>query len=200
MARRKVQFVRGAYYHVYNRGANRISIYHNDENYRFLIQKLKEYREKLEVTVVAYCLMPNHYHWLIRQDGDVPAGLLPRRVFNGYVKAFNSGNGRSGTLFEDRFKAIMVESDEYLHHLCRYIHANPVLHGIAADVELWPYSNYLDWVGKRRGTLVDQVFVQQHFPSVQSLRGIRAIVDHRQRVATYGFAGVSGRTGERVDR
>ena len=75
---------------------------------------------------------------------------------------------RSGTLFEDRFKAIVVESDDYLRHLCRYIHANPVRHGTAADVALWPYSNYLEWIEKRNGTLVDREFVRQYFRSADA--------------------------------
>lgn len=165
MPRREVQFIRGGYYHLYNRGANRMTIFRNDDNYCCLLRKMHEYREALAVTVVAYCLMPNHYHWLVRQDGDAPAGLLAQRVFNSYAKAFNNGNNRSGTLFEDRYKAIAVETDAYLHHLCCYIHANPVRHGIATDVELWPYSNYPDWVGTRNGTMVDRSFVQAHFPN-----------------------------------
>lgn len=64
------------------------------------------------------------------------AGLLAQRVFNAYSKAFNNSNDRSGTLFEDRYSAIAVTSDEYLRHLCRYIHANPVRHGIATAVRV----------------------------------------------------------------
>jgi hypothetical protein len=103
---------------------------------------------------------------LVRQDGEQPAGLLAQRVFNSYTKAFNNRYERSGTLFEDRYKAILVDSDDYLRHLCCYIHANPVHHLIAYAPELWPYSNYQDWIGKRSGRMLDRAFIQAHFRDV----------------------------------
>jgi len=163
MPTRTLRFVSSHYYHIYNRGAGRQSIFSNDENYLYVVRLLKKVAAECQVTVIAYCLLPNHYHWLLRQDSDTPASKVPTRVFGSYSQAFNRVNGRTGTLFEGRFKAILVESDEYLHHLCRYIHANPVRHAIAGDLELWPYSNYLEWLGKRNGTLIDRAFVQAHF-------------------------------------
>jgi putative transposase len=112
-------------------------------------------------------LIPNHYHFLLRQNGNEPAGLLPQWVFNSYTKAFNKRYSRSGTLFEGRYQAIHVDKHEYLVHLCRYIHANPVKAGLVSQIEQWPYSNYHEWLGTRRGTLVDPAFVQEYFPQVQ---------------------------------
>ena len=165
MPRRKIQFEKGAYYHIYNRGADRRSIFLNPENYRYATELIETYLTPLQITMIAYCLLPNHYHWLVRQHGEAKAGLLAQRVFNAYVKAFNNSNDRSGTLFEDRYSAIVVSSDEYLRHLCRYIHANPVRHGLATAPELWPHSNYLDWIEQRSSKLVDQTFVKVHFPA-----------------------------------
>jgi REP element-mobilizing transposase RayT len=167
MPRRKLQFAPGQYYHIYNRGAGRQSIFHEDRNYLYVLDLLAQVAAECDVSVIVYCLLPNHYHWTLRQDGDTPAGLVPKRVFGSYSQAFNKAYNRSGTLFEGPYHAIHVESDEYLRHLCRYIHANPVRHGIATDVELWPYSNYLEWIGKRGGELVDRAFVQAHFASAE---------------------------------
>jgi len=58
-----------------------------------------------------------------------------------------------------------VTTDSYLQHLCRYIHGNPVRHGLAMAPELWPYSNYLDWMGLRPGTMVDHAFITEQFGS-----------------------------------
>lgn len=167
MPRRKVQFVKGAYYHMYNRGAGRQSICRTDEDYHRLLRLIKTVAETCQLTIIAYCLLPNHYHWLIRQDNLTPANLLPKRVFGSYTRTYNHIHERSGTLFEDRFEARLVNTDEYLHHLCRYIHANPVRHGIATMPELWPYSNYSEWIGVRNGTLIDRTFVQTHFPETR---------------------------------
>lgn len=170
MPRRQVQFAPGQYYHIYNRGVGRQSIFWEDKNYLYLLQLLKQVTAKCCVTVIAYCLLPNHYHWLLRQNGDTPAGQVPRRVFGSYSQAFNRAYDRSGTLFEGPYDGIHVETDEYLRHLCRYIHANPVRHAIATDVELWPYSNYLEWIGKRGGTLVDRTFIEAHFTSIEAYK------------------------------
>ena len=113
--------------------------------------------------VIAYCLLPNHYHWLLRQDGEAPAGQVPARVFRSYSQAFNRAYGRSGTLFEGPYKALPVETDAYFVTLCAYIHLNPVHHGLVVSPEDWPYSNYLEWIGKRAGTLIDRELVREFF-------------------------------------
>ena len=155
----------GHYYHIYNRGARKLTIFRDDENYLFAISRIRKYCTEFQLTPVAYCLMPNHYHFLVRQDDFQEAGLLPRRVFNSYTKAFNKRFDHSGTLFEGRYKAKHVDSEPYLRQLCRYIHANPVKDGIVQRPEDWPYSNYLDWLGLRSGTLVDRQFISDLFSS-----------------------------------
>lgn len=163
MARRKVEFVTGQYYHIYNRGVNRELIFRNPDNYLFLLQRVKEYSSRFEIANIAYCLMPNHYHFLLRQDGIQPVGVFVQRTFNSYTKAFNKAFQRTGTLFEGPFKSVSVNKDNYLIHLCRYIHRNPLDAGLVSDLADWPYSNYLEWVGKRSGTIFDAEFAQEHF-------------------------------------
>lgn len=170
MPRRKVQFVQGAYYHLYNRGAGRQSICRTDEDYLRLLWLIRSVAESCQITIIAYALLPNHYHWLVRQDGAEPVSRLPKRVFGSYTRTYNHIHGRSGTLFEDRFDAKLVDTDEYLHHLCCYIHANPVRHGLAMRPELWPYSNYPEWIGTRNGTLVDRVFIQARWADLKRYR------------------------------
>ena len=163
MRPRRPAYQAGPYYHIYNRGAHRESIFRNEDNYLFVLLKIKHYCRELALTLIAYCLMPNHYHWLVRQDGEQPAGRLAQRVFNSYTKAYNKRYVRQGTLFEGRYRAIHVDREAYLRHVCRYIHANPVRHGFVERVELWPYSNYHEWVRAREGSLVDRPFVEGLF-------------------------------------
>jgi len=170
MPYRKVQFAQCQFYHIYNRGVGRQSIFQEEENYLFLLRRVKKYAGAFDIAVVAYCLMPNHYHFLLRQDDQIPAGRLPQRVFNSYTKAFNRRYDRTGTLFEGPYKASRVDQDRYLLHLCRYIHANPVKHGLVSDLKQWPYSNYLEWIGDRNGKLVDRAFVREHFPVAGNYR------------------------------
>ena len=154
----------GHYYHIYNRGVQRTSIFKEPDNYLYVLAKMKKYSRMLAITIIAYCLLPNHYHFLLRQDGEQPASLLPQRVFNSYVKAYNKRYNHSGTLFEGNFKPKPVTKDSYLLHLCRYIHANPVKHGLVRCLDDWQYSNYPEWIGIRKGTLVDHTFIDDFFP------------------------------------
>jgi REP element-mobilizing transposase RayT len=77
------------YYHIYNRGARQVTVFREPDNYHFVLNRVKEYCQELNLSMIVYCLMPNHYHFLVRQNGENPAGLLPQRVFNSYTKAYN---------------------------------------------------------------------------------------------------------------
>lgn len=165
MPYRSDAFAQGQYYHLYNRGAGKGMIFFNAGNYEHLLQLIKRYYEKYGVTVIAYCLMPNHYHFLLRQDTDVPLSKFMQALFNSYVQALNIQLERTGTLFEGRFKHKRVEKWEYLMVLCRYIHLNPVKANLVRRPEDWAYSNYREWIGLRDSVLVDMGFVQDHFSS-----------------------------------
>jgi REP element-mobilizing transposase RayT len=154
----------GQYYHIYNRGANRKRIFASDDNYRYLLAQAKKFLAASLISIIAYCLMPNHYYFLLYAGSDDAIGRFIQRLFNSYTQAFNREQNRSGTLFEGRAKSILVDDEAYAIHLCRYIHLNPVAAHLVARPEDWPYSNYLEWIGKRSGTLIDHAFVKEYFP------------------------------------
>lgn len=163
MARRNVNFHPNGYYHIYNRGANRLDIFRNDVDYVLLLKLIRKQAELMNISVIAYCLMSNHYHLLLRQNGEILVSRFMQAVFNVYTKAFNAKYERTGTLFEGPYKAIAVETNTYLLHLCRYIHRNPLEAAIVVRLEQWHYSNYPEFIGARNGTLVDREFVSQNF-------------------------------------
>ena len=163
MPKRDIEYVQGGYYHVYNRGAGGHHLFIETENYLYVIRQMKKYSYLLQVTIIAYCLMPNHYHYLIRQAGEIPVSELPKRLSGGYSRAVNKRYGWSGTLFEGRYQAKVVSTTAYLCHLCRYMHANPVKDGLVSRLEEWPYSNYMEWTGQRKGLLVDHGFIEDLF-------------------------------------
>jgi len=99
----------------------------------------------------------------LRSETAGAVGRFIQRLFSTYTQAFNRQQRRSGTLFEGRAKSIEVEDEQYAIHLCRYIHLNPVVAGLVKQPEDWPYSNYLEWIGQRVGTLMDRDFVQAYY-------------------------------------
>lgn len=164
MAPRRHAFAPGCYYHVCNRGTNREDLFRSKENYLYLLRLVKQSAQRHDVAVIVYCLMPNHYHFLVRQNSSHTISCFIQAIFNAYTKAFNAACRRSGTLFEGPFKSVSVENSAYLLHLCRYIHRNPVEAGLVEHPAGWAYSNYPEWAGLRQGSLVDRAFVAQHFP------------------------------------
>jgi putative transposase len=100
-------------------------------------------------------------------------------VFGSYTQAFNRAYERTGTLFEGPYKALAVEADSYLMTLCSYIHLNAVHHGLVDTPDAWPYSNYLEWIGRRQGSLVDKELVRDFFATPQAYEAF--VEDLRQR-------------------
>lgn len=167
-------------YHVWNRGLNHATIFSGKENYRFFLQQYVKYVEPIARTY-AYCLLPNHFHFVIRtrtaedqlnyrrQNGETGALNIqePSQAFsnlcNSYVRAFNRWNNRSGGLFEGRFGRKPVEDSAYLLNLIIYIHQNPQTHGLVDDFREWPYSSYHAYMTEDSRTRIDKEAVSTWF-------------------------------------
>jgi len=137
------------YYHIYNRGNNRQNIFFSDRNFEFFVRRLFEYTD-CNSEIVAYCLMPNHFHLLVKIIDSEKFASSIKNFFISYSKAINSERSRTGHLFEGRYKCKFVPEDNYLLHLSRYIHLNPVRAGLAAKPKNWKYSSYRHYVGLER--------------------------------------------------
>jgi hypothetical protein len=96
--------------------------------------------------------MPNHYHLLMQCKTDEVSEAM-QRLSMAYTKAMNRRYNRVGSLFQGQFQAIAIQSNEYLYHLTRYIHLNPVKAGIVVHPKDWEFSSYLEYAGLRGGTL-----------------------------------------------
>ncbi len=166
MPQRKVELCVGEFYHVYNRGANRQQAFFEPENYTFFLRKLRQYVTHRSpapaAEVVAYCLMPNHYHLLVRILAREFSEAM-RSFGQAYVQAINRRYNRSGPLFEGRFQALLVDRREYLLHLSRYIHLNPVAARIVKHPADWEFSSYREYIGARDGSLPRPDAVWEHY-------------------------------------
>ena len=146
MSIRKVSFVCGEYYHIYNRGNSKQKIFHDKEDYLHFIKLLyvlneknnKQLRDQIHDVFIfhdhrdplvangAYALMPNHFHILITPTKERSVSKFMQKVCTGYVMYYNQKYKRSGSLFEGKFKSQHASSDRFLKYLFSYIHLNPV--------------------------------------------------------------------------
>jgi putative transposase len=161
MPRRAVAFVAGEYYHLYDRGVHRNQVFHDRGEYLLFLTKWRQHISPGQITVIAYCLMPNHYHLLVKA-GDNALAKHMHRFGLALVKAWNRIRGQSGVAFEGNFCAVHVDREEYLLHLTRYIHRNPLEAQLVVHPEEWEYSSYPEYLGIRQGSLpqMDSVLSQ----------------------------------------
>ena len=131
-------------YHVVSRGVNQSLIFEDDaDSKRFLEMLAKAFEEK-GVELYCFCLMGNHFH-LLAHAGLKELSAAMKRLLAGYAVYFNTRHGRSGHLFQDRFRTEVVDTDEYLMTVVRYIHRNPVKAGLASTCE-YPWSSYGEYL------------------------------------------------------
>ena len=146
----------GGYYHIFNRGNRKQDIFLDKSDYLKYLEKLREYKKKHNISIICYCLMPNHFHLLLRQDGDIPIYKFMHALHTSYSIYFNQTHNKVGRMFQGRFKQKEIDKDEYLSLVTSYIHFNPVKDGLIEELDNYQWSSYLDYIGLRDGTLCDK--------------------------------------------
>ena len=147
MARKPRIHYPGAHYHVMLRGNGGMEIFGDDQDHCRLLLILQEGIERFGYRVYAYCLMNNHIH-LVIQVGDVPLSRAMQNLSFRFTRCMNWRNKRTGLLFQGRYKAILVEADEYLLQLAAYLHLNPVRAGMTNDPLDYRWSSHRAYMGK----------------------------------------------------
>ncbi len=192
-------FVSGQYYHVYNRGVDKRIVFLRYGHYRRFTTTIDTilktgsatprltYNQslalKLKVEIIAYALMPNHYHFLIKQLMDDGITEFMHKLDTSYTKYINLNLRRTGRLFENTFKAKRLENDEMFLHVARYIHLNPVIARLVPSLELWPWSSYLETIGKREKSFCHAQEILQHFSVQNPSRAYEEFVTDQRKYA-----------------
>jgi len=177
VANKRDPFEPGTIYHVYNHGNGDDLIFREDKNYRYFLQRFRKYISPV-AKIYAYCLMPNHFHFLlqIKNEDELEsyfdevypgekgsamslediADLVSRQFKNmliSYSKSFNSMYDRRGSLFLDNIERISINDDEYFTNMIRYIHFNPVLHGFTETPEKWKFNSIHTYYSEKRSSV-----------------------------------------------
>lgn len=172
----------GAFYHITARGNEKKDIFSNDADRNRFIKTLESVVEKYRWIVHAYCLMSNHYHLVVETPlKNLSAGM---RQLNGvYTQSFNKKHGRIGHLLQGRFKAYLIEKENYLLEVCRYIVLNPVRVGIVHDPLKWEYSSC-------RKTFVDRKRYKYLYPDLILSFFSNSLVDAQKGYIKYVKEGI----------
>lgn len=181
-------------YHVFNRGIDHRPTFTDVREYKralitlrfyqfpsppiklsqFLIlsrEKQKDFWQKLKqqaklIEFLSYSLMPNHFHFLLRQKKDKGISQFMSNFQNSYTRYFNTRHKRTGPLFLDQFKAVRIETEEQLLHVSRYIHLNPYSSFVVKtqkDLEIYPWSSFSEYLGRGRENFCEKETVLANF-------------------------------------
>ncbi|OGD86855.1 hypothetical protein A2870_01610 [Candidatus Curtissbacteria bacterium RIFCSPHIGHO2_01_FULL_41_11] len=161
-------YLENGYYHIYNRGTGKNEIFIDPEDYKVFLHYLEKYLDPSsqhsmakEVKLLAFCLMPNHFHLFVLQLSRNGITKLMRAVSTCYAMFFNKKYEKSGTIFQGIYKAALIESDPQFLHISRYIHLNP--RSFIKDWENYPYSSYKFYVGEHKVSWLETTFVLNFF-------------------------------------
>lgn len=166
-----MSFANGEYYHLFNRGSDKRDIFLQPRDYKRFQQTFYYYhlvgpkprfsvftksklftlntnsQNKL-VEILCYCLMPNHFHFLVRQLKENGVSIFMGQLANSYTKYFNTKYKRVGPLLQGSYKAVRIETDEQLVHVSRYIHLNPLVSGMVKNLSIYPWSSYASYISE----------------------------------------------------
>ena len=154
MARLPRLTVPGYPHHLIQRGNNRQPMFTDQADYKRLLEYLREAAQRYGVAIHAYVLMGNHFHLLVTPEDEHGLPGMMQTLGRRYVRVYNNLHGRTGTLWEGRYKATIIESERYLIACMAYIELNPVRAGMVSDPADYPWSSYAHQVGIRHDSLV----------------------------------------------
>lgn len=178
------EFAENQYYHVFNRGLEKRSIFVDIGDYKIfkyyifiylatpdvilnaypqLPIKLQNKNLHQELELITYCLMPNHFHFLLKQTSPNAISKFMKQLINAYTRYFNNKYQRSGNLFQGRFKAIRISTDELLLHISRYIHLNPLVANIVKNLKEYPWSSYTSFIETNKDDICKKEVILSHF-------------------------------------
>lgn len=196
MPGREIPLVTGQTYHLLNRGIGDQPIFLNSKDYTrglktllyyqnsqvplrysFFLRLPKEQRREILtslekkkdalIDIIAYCLMPNHFHLLCTQRKDNGISIFMGNFANSYTRYFNTKRTRRGPIFQGKFKAIRIETDEQLLHVSRYIHLNPYTSYLVKtlpQLEQYPYSSFGEYITPQQKDVCQKELILSHFP------------------------------------
>lgn len=186
------QYILDGYYHIYNRGVEKRNIFLDKQDYGVFLRFLKEYLLPLEhpdllklqginprrrpincnkdIKLLAYCLMPNHFHLFIKQTSNDGLKSFMKALSTNYVMYFNYKYDRVGPLFQGIYKAARIETEEYYLHITRYIHTNSSeLLTRDQPLQKYPYSSYAYYLGAAAPDWIDVTEILSLFRSSKRL-------------------------------
>lgn len=154
------------------------------EKRNFFFSQLMKQKDKL-VDIIGYCLMPNHFHLIARQIENAGISFFMRRSLDSYTRYYNARHNRVGPIFQGKFKAVLIENDEQLIHLSRYVHLNPFVEDLIDTPNSYRWSSYKCYLSGQSSRICSPDFVVKLVGSAAEYRKfVTDYASYAQSIAT----------------
>jgi REP element-mobilizing transposase RayT len=179
MPLRNTIFAKDNFYHLFNRGVSKRKIFLSSDDYHRFLDRLKEYKKEFAIRIHCFCLLPNHFHLLVEQTKNYSVSAFMHKFLLAYAMYFNKKYDNIGPIFQSRFKAKLIDKDEYLTHLSRYIHLQPLKHRKweVGKLKLYPWSSYPIYLRRKNDDLVDCKVILAYFSKKDSVSDYRDFIE-----------------------
>ena len=176
MARQPRIWYEGAIYHVMSRGNHKNDIFRDPQDYRVYLKILREAKEELDFEICSYCLMTNHVH-LVIETNEISISDIMKKVNMHYSIYFNRKYDLVGHLFQGRYKAQIIEKDNYILEVSRYIHLNPIRANMVENPQDYKWSSYSMYIGLLKERLINSEKILSYFKKENSRHLYKVFVE-----------------------
>lgn len=150
-------FVGGLIYHVLNRGNDGKKVFHKEKDYKAFIDLFKEAKNRYCVKIFGYCLMPNHFHLVLAPHTGKELSKLMQWLLTSHVRRYHRHYGSTGHVWQGRFKSFIIQEDNHLLTVLRYVERNPVRAGLVGGAKDWLWSSHRERIGEKPRLLLDEI-------------------------------------------
>lgn len=150
----------GFVYHILNRGNSKQKVFHKDKDYEAFIRLMKEAKERYPIKLFAYCLMPNHFHMVLKPVYGKDLSRYMQWLMTSHVRRYHSHYRTSGHIWQGRFKSFIIQEDGHLLIVLRYVEGNPVRAGLTTSARDWGWSSHKEALGERARSLIDDIPIE----------------------------------------
>lgn len=184
----------GCVYHVMNRGNGKQQVFHKDQDYRSFIKLISRGQSRNCLDILAYCLMPNHFHFLLMANKGVDLSRWMHWLMTTHVRSYHEHYNSSGHIWQGRYKCSIVQEDVHLLTVTRYIERNPVRAGLVTSAQSWPWSSHRERCGWNSGHLLSELPVdrpekwQDYVDTPLTEKELQKIRESVKRQSPYGDA------------
>jgi len=169
MMKETKEYFKNTYHHLYNRGANKGTIFFEEGDYNYFLRRLVLYKNRYSIKILAYCLMPNHFHLFAKQTSDTKTiGMFVGTLLNSYTKFINVKYRKSGVLFQGPTKSKLIDNEKYFIWLIKYILHNPKKAKLVRSPLEWKHSSYHEFY--KNGNITDWEEIIERFQSNEDFK------------------------------